>query len=58
MRRWGVPNAECGVWIAEYKKQNKELGNGGKEGIGRGGVRVNVRTLLRYLGKTGKVYTE
>jgi len=22
------------------------------------GVRVNVRTLLRYLGKAGKVYTE
>jgi hypothetical protein len=36
--------------IAEYKKQDKELG--------RWGVRVNVTTLLRYLGKTGKLCTE
>jgi hypothetical protein len=45
------------------KRGDRGIGRGGvkemgRRGVGEMGSRVNVRTLLRYLGKTGKVYTE
>jgi hypothetical protein len=54
--------AFCSILRQDYGGQEASSGQARceaiKEEIGRGGVRVNLRTLLRYLGKTGKVCTE